>query len=687
MFKKIILLLAVSISIQGFSQLTNKGDIKISSGTTLYIQGIDVVNDNGTSGHTWSNDGQIIFKGDDFTNNGTMDDTSTTGSTEFSGNNEQNIKGTEEANFNELIINNANNSVIQSEEGVKAKSLNVHDGAKDFDYKVNTDLPLTVTNNVVANGDIRLIGGAQLVQTHTGTTSNSGSKQIWIDQQGISNQYRYNYWSAPVNQNGAWKMRYLRDGAEGDNELQSKYPVVNIANNRNATNDITNAGGTHPVTLNSYWVYAFKNDTDGSYAGWYNNHIEHNGTVLPAEAYTMKGPGVDKDLAAANGASTTEYESWTFSGTANDGDYSLTISAGNDYLVGNPYPSALDADEFIKDNVSAGNGGNNADDIFNGTLYYWEHTDGDDHYGRNYEGGYATYNLSGGVVAKSWRDGTTTVGTKEPKQYIPVGQGFLIWAEAGQGGSVLFNNSQRAFKTEGTESVFIRPVAQTNLRLGFETPTDLHRQLLLAVRPNTSVRVEAGWDAPNFDGAPLSADAYWNIDGGDYIIEAIPEINVNSRIPLNVVMTMEGLIVFHLDEVENLPTDITEVYIEDTLEQISHRIDGTHNFKEFIQAGNYPDRFFLTFSARGTNDITEVQLDNITAYYDNQTNELVVTNTNQQEIASVKLFSLTGQEVVSMNNTTTRNEIRIPTTISKGIYLVSVSSSDNKVYSKKLIVR
>ncbi len=685
MLKKVFLLFVILVSFQGVAQLTNKGDIKISSGTTLYIQGIDVINDNGAS-HTWSNDGQVIVKGDNFTNNGTMDNTGA-GTTEFGGANEQNIKGTAEANFNELIINNANNSVIQLQNGVKTKSMTVNDGANDFDYIVKTDLPLTVANDITANGDIRLSGGAQLVQTHTGTTANSGSKYIWIDQQGISNQYRYNYWSAPVNQNGAWKMRYLRDGATGDDALQSKYPVINIANNRNATNDISNAGGSHPVTLNSYWVYAFKNDTDGSYNGWYNNHIEHNGTVLPAEGYTMKGPGVDASLAAANGASTTDYLSWTFSGTPNDGDYSLTIDAGNDYLVGNPYPSALDANKFIEDNVSAANNGNNADDIFNGTLYFWEHTDGDDHFGRNYEGGYATYNLSGGVVAKSWRDGTTSVGTKEPKQYIPVGQGFLIWAEAGQGGSVLFKNSQRAFKTEGTESVFIRPVAQTNLRIGFETPTDLHRQLLLAIRPNTTVRVDAGWDAPNFDGAPLSADAYWNIDGKDYIIEAIPEININSRIPLNVVIAQEGLVVFHLDEAENLPADISEVYIEDVQNQTSHRIDGTYNFKPFLQAGNYSDRFFLTFSTRGTNDITEVPLENVTAFYDDANHELVITNKENQKITGVKLFALTGQEVVSMIHTTTQNEIRIPTTISKGIYLVNVTSSDHKVYSKKLIVR
>ena len=678
MLKKAVLLLFVLVSFTGFSQFINKGDVKISNGTTVYISGVDFINDNGTT-HTWFNDGQVTFKGDNFTNNGTMSDAAS-GSTTFSGVNEQNIKGTSIANFNDLIIDNSSNSVVQLEKDINTNFLVVNNGTKDFDFKVNADLPLTVGNRITLNGDLRLMEGAQLLQTHTGTSSVSGAAYIWQDQQGTSNQYYYNYWSAPVNQSGTWKMGYLKDGATGDNALKTSYPTVNIAINTNATSDVNNESGSHPVTLNAYWVFAFKNGDDGEYTGWYDNHIQHNGTVLPGEGYTMKGPGVDKNLAAANGSATVEYDSWTFSGLPNDGEYSLTIGADKDYLIGNPYPSALDANQFIHDNTDAGS-------VFNGTLYFWEHTGGNDHFGANYQGGYATYNLTGATAATAWNDSNTTVGTKTPEQFIPVGQGFTVWAESGQGGTIQFNNAQRVLKTEGSTSVFIRPANLTNIRLGFDTPQNYHRQLLLGIRPNTTSHIDVAWDGPNFDGDFPGADANWSIEDKDFIIQAVPQIDQNSRLPLHVKVNQDGWMSFNVDAVDNLPTQITNIYIEDTHNQISHPISQTTNYKVFLQPGDYNDRFVLTFKPTSITNVEEVILNNVTAYYDNAHRELVVLNTKQQEISNIKLYSLTGQEILSYDKKTSKSKILIPVNISTGVYLVRIASVDNRIFTKKLMVK
>jgi len=276
------------------AQLVNKGDVKISNGTILYISGIDFVNDNGTD-HTWSNDGTFIFKGDNFTNDGTMD-ADAVGTTEFSGDNEQNIYGTSIAYFHNLNINNANNSVIQNYI-VDTDNMDVSDGASDFDYKVVTDQALFVNDVITLNGDVRLMGTAQLVQTHTGATANTGTKYIWMDQQGTADQYWYNYWSSPVNRDGEWQVGYLKDGATGDDVTQDSYPTVQIAYNTNATEDLP-AQTEHPVYLNSYWMWVFRNGADGTYDGWIQ--VKHNGPIYPGEGYTMKGPGVDKDLNTAN---------------------------------------------------------------------------------------------------------------------------------------------------------------------------------------------------------------------------------------------------------------------------------------------------------------------------------------------------------------------------------------------------
>ncbi len=662
------------------AQLVNKGDLKIMPGTTLYVSGIDVTNDNGTN-HIWSNDGNFIFKGDNFTNNGTMD-ADGTGTTEFSGANLQHILGSEIAYFHNLNISNANNSVFQ-EAFVDADNLTVNDGAADFDYRVFTDYSLTVNDNVTLNGDLRLSGTSQLLQTHAGTTANTGDKYIWIDQQGTTNQYWYNYWSAPVNQNGVWKVRMLRDGAQGDDVDQSKYPLINIVDNRNATSDLP--AQSHPVYLNAYWMWSFPNGPDGSYTGWV--HIKQNGALNPGEGYTMKGPGVDANLNSANGSNTTEYDSWTFAGLPNDGDYSLHIDPAHDYLIGNPYPSALDADQFIKDNISSANGGNNTDDIFNGTLYYWEHTGGNDHFGANYQGGYATYTLSGGVAATSWTGSGNTVGTKTPERYIPVGQGFTVWAEdSNDGGEILFNNAQRKFKKEADSSVFIRPVTLTDIRLGLNTPLDYHRQLLLAARPNTTDGIDTGWDGPNFDGDYPGADMYWIINNRDFIIQAVPQITEYSGFPLKVVMATDDVVTFNIDSADNLPSDISRFYIHDTYMGTYNEISTTDYYEIFLKAGTYDSRFELVFKDPTVLSDNLLSLNHISSYFDANTQEIVILNNKEQAIDYIALYALTGQEIYADNNTTNARQIRFKAPVAKGVYLLEVKSN-NKKYNNKLIIK
>jgi len=151
----------------------------------------------------------------------------------------------------------------------------------------------------------------------------------------------------------------------------------------------------------------------------------------------MKGYGT--------GALTSE-NNYVFTGTPNNGTITLPTNGGNDYLVGNPYPSAIDGAEFINDNPH-----------LDGTLYFWEHFGGGSLNLAEYQGGYGLYNLSGGTPAISHADiDQTGTGTKTPQQYIPIGQGFFVTATSN--GNTTFENDQRVFITEagGTNSLFLK---------------------------------------------------------------------------------------------------------------------------------------------------------------------------------------------------------------------------------------
>ncbi|WP_417197608.1 hypothetical protein [Bizionia sp.] len=67
--------------------------------------------------------------------------------------------------------------------------------------------------------------------------------------------------------------------------------------------------------------------------------------------------------------------------------------------------------------------------IISGTLCFWEHWGGGSHVTAEYQGGYGTYNFSGGVPAAAMAHQTDVaqVGTEQNTgRYIPVEQGFFV---------------------------------------------------------------------------------------------------------------------------------------------------------------------------------------------------------------------------------------------------------------------
>ncbi len=91
-------------------------------------------------------------------------------------------------------------------------------------------------------------------------------------------------------------------------------------------------------------------------------------------------------------ASIDTTQNYVFVGKPNNGNIALPLPYDQTYLVGNPYPSALDADKlFWTTWLASGSTSSTVRSIF------W------DHFGLSnnqnlaeYEGGYATYTLIGG---------------------------------------------------------------------------------------------------------------------------------------------------------------------------------------------------------------------------------------------------------------------------------------------------
>jgi hypothetical protein len=536
---------------------------------------------------------------------------------------------------------------------------------KTIEFENNTTLIITdnylrVTENLKLNGKIDLEGEAQLIQDLGSTLDPTSSGTLERDQQGTADTYTYNYWSSPV-------------GLPNNTTNNNSYKISDIFQGLNFITTGYN-GSASPLGIADYWIWKFSNKTSGDYSQW--QHVRSTGTMLAGEGFTMKGPGT---------GSITTPQNYVLLGKPNNGDINLTISAGNEYLVGNPYASALDANQFIRDNGDSGSGSTT------GTLYFWEHWGGGSHYLADYQGGYATYTLAGGVPAAS--SGTSGTSTKTPGRYIPVAQGFFVTAQ--NTGTIKFNNGQRVFQVEdGTNSLFIKQLnsktnknavsdTRTKLRLSFNSVNAIKRQLLMTVDSNSSINYDWGYDAPYIEN--LKDDAYWMIDSKKYTIQGIDKISESTIIPLGIHTKNDGWNTFNIDAIENDDNNLN-VFLHDKTLNTYHNLKES-SFKIYLPSGEYLNRFEITFnnneSLLTTNDVINK---NIELYFSNEKQSIIINNPNNKVIKSVKINNILGQVITEFNINSTNNFLEVNAkNITIGTYVIALHT-DMGVITKKVII-
>lgn len=473
-------------------------------------------------------------------------------------------------------------------------------------FSVTGDHFLNITHYLKLDGIIDLEGESQLIQTENSDLDPTSVGQLERDQQGTSDTYSYNFYSSPV-------------GAINATAINQAYTIGSMMNDGTVPANplpLNFSGGfdgapTSPITISAYWMFKFANTAGGNNDWSYTGPF---GSIDVGLGYTMKGPGT---------GGVTDDQNYTFIGKPNNSTSAVTIShpisAGNNTLVGNPFPSTLDADQFINDNTH-----------LSGTLYFWEHWGGGSHILAEYEGGYAMYSLSGGIPAVSHPlVANAGVGTKTPTSNVGVAQGFFVTANAD--GNIEFNNRQRKFALESVDSVFFfgipqGDVAQNNLvqnneevdpytlpdedirpkfRIGYDSSQQYHRQLLLTVDSNATYNLDSGYDAIILD-AP-SEDMSWYLEEKNVGIQGVPNITEQAEFPLRVLTSVDGVIKIGIDRLENVDETQTVVYLKD------HLLDETYNLysaphEVYIEAGEYTSRFSIVFvpvEDETTEDTTE----------------------------------------------------------------------------------
>jgi hypothetical protein len=565
----------------------------------------------------------------------------------------------------------ANNIEIQEDASVTIAGV-----ITDILKGTGTGNVLTIAGNLTLNGIIDLNGESQLVQGDLSGLSGMGT--IEIDQQGTGNSFWYNYWSSPVNSKGtAYTIEDVLRDANGGTLINK-----NIDFDSNFDYAFADGPATPKIKLSTFWMRVLR-DNKG-YSSW--DPVRHTGDIAIGEGFSMKGSNTGAPL-----------QNYTFVGQPNNGNINLPLTGSNHYLVGNPYPSAIDVDKFLEDNTPTAD----KPGSITGAVYFWEHYGGSTHYLSDYIGGYASRNRLGEAAAASAFPDASGI-RKIPGPYIPVGQGFFVVGN-GDGGHIKFKNSQRVFgkeslgdavflKTSNTKSKTANVVGEDlrpKFRIGFDAPKISHRQLLFGIDERATPGVDWGFDAKIYQ--IFADDMYWMLNGNKYVIQATNETGLNSEVPLGIQLSKTGVATVKIDALENVDDD-TSIYLKDKL------TGETFNMREKpiqlnLTAGKYEDRFVIVFKTQKlvAEDVkAEVLIpaiaqpvtEGIQVFMNKALGELQIKNNSSDEIVGVALRNALGQTVKMWNSNFKAKTISLPISITTGIYLVQINTKTGKTVKK-----
>ncbi|WP_418227726.1 LamG-like jellyroll fold domain-containing protein [Christiangramia sp. ASW11-125] len=576
---------------------------------------------------------------------------------------------------------------------------------------INASNPITISHYLYLDGSIDLQGESQLLQNHGSILANESGGFVEIDQQGRMSSFNYNYWTSPVstqgssNNSGYRLADVLMDGTNAENPAEINW--------RTGYFDADGAR-TSPITITDAWIWDFRGGDADIYGDWL--FMGKDFMQIAGAGYSMKGT----DGTVGPNQMTQNY---VFRGKPNNGDIpttKLSLNSTQNFLVGNPFPSAMDANEFLRDNLkSVGTGtGNNSQNIFNGTLYYWDHFAGSTHILEEYVGGYATYTLAGSAPAilNDWRISQTgtNVDKKLALQYIPVAQGFFLNSAPVNGntfgGQIQFNNTQRVYRIESVDpSIFLQqednPKSSKNktaksseddrakIRLKFESPAGYHRQILVTRDVNTTNGFDIGYDAPLIENN--KEDMYWWFAENRFVIQGVPDFEKDQVLPLAIKTSSEGSFTIKIDSTENWPAN-KELYLKDKQNDSIHDLLAG-SFKGSTTEGEINDRFEIVFFKEMAQEPDPVIIPEepelpvvdglVGISYSTFSRNVKISNDDLLKVEKVLIYDMGGKLIQEFDGLPSEKEIYLGLRpVRSGIYIVKVFC-ENAICNKKIIVK
>ncbi|WP_299100044.1 zinc-dependent metalloprotease [uncultured Winogradskyella sp.] len=330
-------------------------------------------------------------------------------------------------------------------------------------------------------------------------------------------------------------------------------------------------------------------------------------------------------------------------------------------LIGNPYPSYIDFEDFFTENST---------ELATGTAFqavYGYDGDAND--------GWTVWNLA-------------TIANTTVTELIAPGQGFYVKSKSG-GGLIDFTTSMRRVGTSddfiaGRSSNSNVAFCKLNLTSDFKTvSTEIY------FIEGTTRGLDSGYDAGSYRGSAGQFSIFSNLvednEGLDLAIQSLPYNDLNNTIvPIGINSTANEQITISIDSFSNIPTDVN-IYFNDTLENTSVLLNtGEYSFtpsQDLFGTG----RFYIQYATQSLS-VNYNELNNLTIFTEQSTNSIVIDGLlNSGSIA--QLYDIQGRFVLNkqLNSSNVSNRINV-SSLSTGIYILKISDQNN-FKTKKVVLK
>ncbi|MGA9270904.1 MAG: choice-of-anchor D domain-containing protein [Lutimonas sp.] len=528
--------------------------------------------------------------------------------------------------------------------GLRACSLEIASGSG---LVVESGDHIVIRDDLEVQGTLEIMNqGEMLMIENSGRILGNGDIRIHKSSSELT-PFDYTYWSSPV------------DSVEFATTFQ----------------------GSNPNHIYSFSASLFSDEDGDDQDDDGNAWVRETGNMIPGKGYAIIAPEV---LPIDN------RQKVIFNGKPNNGLVEIPIllqgtqNSDSDWnLIGNPYPSSLDAEALIGDPLNSG--------LLNGTIYFWTHNtplqfDEDTGQKEYSSSDYAIYTIGmGGVQASS--------GGPVPDGNIASGQSFFT--EALAAGTLRFTNDMRRV---GLPSHFFKPARnkepkeEKKVWLNLSSENGAFSQILVGFKEGATPDFDA-----YYDGMRLSANThielYSKLGSRKLAIRGEPPLEGQENIPLGIEVKSDGVESLKI-EIDHLTASLDEqgIYLYDREKGLLHNLKKGPCLLGIREKGTVEERFELRFQDQDDPELSSDEgqetpnseiPDKIIWSLRSET--LNVRTRSNSEILDLKLYDMLGRTLLSVQPY--EKTVHVPglSIAHNAVYFLQVSTKNRGVLTSKIL--